>query len=426
MNIRLRIGFLVVVMIAVFSQLAGAQYSIPLKSERAITIADNVIAWQTDAGGWTKNIDFSTVMYQPHMSKGDGTFDNNASIKEMRFLAYMYMTHGFDRYKDAVIKGIDWMLDAQYPSGGWPQYYPLRGGYSDNVTFNDGAMINVLNYIQEILKYQGLYQFIGEERFERLEAALEKGIEFILKAQIEVNGHLTAWCQQHDPVTYEPRMGRSYEHPSIVSAESVPIVEFLMSLPDPSEDVRRAILSALEWFELSQLPNRQWARFYDIQSNVPIFSGRDGIIRYEVTDIELERQQGYSWFSGSPGRSLDKGRHGGYMDKLRESLPDHKQITIDVFTDPAIPKFKSPKIQPPPTAKGMLDIEIEITMRKPEDLEEVVIKIDSQEIYRGSDSVIRLSYDTTQVSNGTHVIIVQTMTKLGTALTHNVRFTVNN
>lgn len=434
MSSKVRVGLLAIILIVACSQLAGAQYSIPLKSERAITVADNIIAWQTESGGWNKNIDFSSVMYQPGMSRGErtssgveaGTFDNSASINEMKFLAMMYATHGTERYKDAVIKGVDWMLDAQYTSGGWPQYYPLRGGYSDNVTFNDGAMTNVLKYIQEILKYRGLYEYLGEERFARLEAALDKGLEFILKAQIEVNGHLTAWCQQHDPVTYEPKMGRSYEHPSIVSAESVPIVEFLMSLPDPSDEVRRAILSALEWFEISRLPNGQWARFYDIQSNVPIFSGRDSIIRYEVTDIEMERQKGYSWFSGNPGTVLDKGRRGGYMDQLRESLPDHKSITIDVFTDPAIPKFNSPKIQPPPTVKGVLEIDIEISMRNPENLEEVVIKIDQEEVYRGNDLQIKVPFDTTGLRNGQYMITVETLTKLGTALTHTVNVGVNN
>lgn len=434
MSSKVRVGLLAIILIVACSQLAGAQYSIPLKSERAITVADNIIAWQTESGGWNKNIDFSSVMYQPGMSRGErtssgveaGTFDNSASINEMKFLAMMYATHGTERYKDAVIKGVDWMLDAQYPSGGWPQYYPLRGGYSDNVTFNDGAMTNVLKYIQEILKYRGLYEYLGEERFARLEAALDKGLEFILKAQIEVNGHLTAWCQQHDPVTYEPKMGRSYEHPSIVSAESVPIVEFLMSLPDPSDEVRRAILSALEWLEISRLPNGQWARFYDIQSNVPIFSGRDSIIRYEVTDIEMERQKGYSWFSGNPGTVLDKGRRGGYMDQLRESLPDHKSITIDVFTDPAIPKFNSPKIQPPPTVKGVLEIDIEISMRNPENLEEVVIKIGQEEVYRGNDLQIKVPFDTTGLRNGQYMITVETLTKLGTALTHTVNVGVNN
>lgn len=424
---------LLAVMFVVCTSAVSAQYGVPT-SARAVDLADNLIAWQTESGGWTKNTDFSTVKYQPGMSRGPvnrygqecGTFDNNASIDEMRFLAMVYKWHGHERHKEAFMKGLNWMLEAQYPSGGWPQYYPLRDGYWDNVTYNDNAMVRILSFIRDMLNQQALYDFIGEENFVRLEEAYEKGIEYILKSQIEVNGHLTAWCQQHDPVTYEPRMGRAYEHPSIVSAESVGVVRFLMSIPDPSEEVRRAIVSALEWFELAQLPAGNWARFYDIDTMVPIFSGRDSIIRYQVSDIELERQQGYSWFNNSPRSLLEEARKGDYLDKLRESLPDHQPITIEAFADPAVPKFNSPKIWPAQTVSGIMTIDIELSMRKPENFEEIVIKIGNEEIYRGSEMHVQLEHDTSAMRNGIHALIVETTTKAGAFIRHSANFTVNN
>ncbi len=39
-----------------------------------------------------------------------------------------------------------------------------------------------------------------------------------------------------------------------------------------------------------------WARFYEIGTNRPIFSGRDGIVRYRLAEIELERRTGYAWY----------------------------------------------------------------------------------------------------------------------------------
>ena len=39
-----------------------------------------------------------------------------------------------------------------------------------------------------------------------------------------------------------------------------------------------------------------WARFYEIGSNRPIFSGRDGKIKYDVSEIEFERRNGYAWY----------------------------------------------------------------------------------------------------------------------------------
>ena len=86
---------------------------------------------------------------------------------------------------------------------------------------------------------------VDGERRARIEAALQRGLDFILRAQIRVNGVLTAWCAQHDPITYEPREGRSYEHPSSSGSESVGILAYLISLPNPSPAVRTALSAAL-------------------------------------------------------------------------------------------------------------------------------------------------------------------------------------
>ena len=39
----------------------------------------------------------------------------------------------------AVLRGLDYTFAAQFPNGGWPQVWPLEGGYHDAITFNDGA-----------------------------------------------------------------------------------------------------------------------------------------------------------------------------------------------------------------------------------------------------------------------------------------------
>jgi hypothetical protein len=41
-------------------------------------------------------------------------------------------------------------LRAQYPNGGWPQYYPLRTSDSRHITFNDDAMVRVMTMLDEI------------------------------------------------------------------------------------------------------------------------------------------------------------------------------------------------------------------------------------------------------------------------------------
>ena len=46
-----------------------------------------------------------------------------------------------------------------------------------------------------------------------------------------------------------------------------------------------------------------WARFYNIQTNTPIFCSRDGIPRKTLAEISHERRNGYSWL-GSFARDL--------------------------------------------------------------------------------------------------------------------------
>ena len=47
-----------------------------------------------------------------------------------------------------------------------------------------------------------------------------------------------------------------------------------------------------------------WARFYEIGTNRPIFSGRDSVVRYQLSEIEYERRNGYRWYVDRPAKLL--------------------------------------------------------------------------------------------------------------------------
>ena len=186
-------------------------------SEEALSIGDNIISWQMPHGGWWKDIAMAALPFSPErMTRGQcssndnrGTFDGPGTIDPMRYLAKVYDVTKQERFRQSFYRGLDFILDAQYESGGWPQRYPNPSGYPSYVTFNDNAMVNILKFIQEVIVGKAPFGFVSDEYKDRLTAAFEAGIEYILKAQIEVNGRPTAWAQQHDPVTYEPREGRS-------------------------------------------------------------------------------------------------------------------------------------------------------------------------------------------------------------------------
>jgi len=307
--------------------------------EEAIRIADNVLLYQRSSGGWPKNIDMARLLddaqkdtLRKDKQKTDSTLDNNATHTQIRYLAKVYEATRIERFKTGFIRAIDYLLAAQYPGGGWPQFYPLRGGYSNHVTFNDGAMIGAMGVLGDVARREPPFAPVDQQRCRRAEEAVEKGIECILRLQIVVDGKRTAWCAQHDEKTGEPRPARSYEKASISGAESVGVVRFLMGLDDPSPRIVEAVESAVAWFEQAKIPGiRQakvpdpamprgfdhvivedptavpiWARFYEIGSNRPIFCSRDGIIRRRLAEISPERRTGYAWYGYWPATLLSK------------------------------------------------------------------------------------------------------------------------
>lgn len=297
------------------------------EAEKDIRQADNLLTWQTAEGGWYKysisdkygrawNGQENKSDWRTKDGKDIGTVDNNATTNEILFLSVMYKQTGDVRYKEAVDKGLQFLLTMQYPSGGWPQVYPARGNYSDYVTFNDNAMMRVMNVLTMAKKreYPFNSDIVADDIVAKLQESLDRGLDYILKSQIAVNGVLTAWCAQHDPVSYEPREARAYEHPSISGSESVEIVKYLLALSNQTPEVRKATESAISWFDANKLSgikyvsgdknnvyfvpdpaSTSWYRFYEIGTNLPIFSGRDGIIKHNILEIEAERRNGYSW-----------------------------------------------------------------------------------------------------------------------------------
>jgi PelA/Pel-15E family pectate lyase len=301
----------------------------------SIRIAQNLIVYQHETGGWPKNTDMAkdlsqaeiiairTAQLDPQTNEGRPTIDNKATYTQMRFLARVYGGSNQPRFKASFLKGLDYLLEAQYENGGWPQFYPLRTGYYDHITFNDGAMMGVVNLLDDIA--QGAYPFVDAARQAQAQVAINQALGLILRTQVVVDGHLTAWCAQYDAETLTPADARAYELRSISGAESVAIVAYLMDIEYPREAVIRAVQAAVHWFERvaissirlikkadSSLPKGYdlvvgfdpehasplWARFYEIGSNYPMFVDRDGVITYALSEISYERRVGYAWLGG--------------------------------------------------------------------------------------------------------------------------------
>jgi len=284
-------------------------------SAEALRIADNVVLYQRDSGGWPKNIDMGKPLDDKGRAgllrvrkKNDSTIDNGATYTQLSFLARVYTAQTQERHRESFLKGLDYLFKAQYPNGGWPQFYPNLNGYYKHITFNDNAMIGVMKLLRDVAAAKPAYTFVDEARRTSAAKAVEKGIECILKTQVVVNGRRTVWCAQHDEVTLAPAAARTFELVSLSGGESVEIVRFLMSIKNPSPAVVEAIESAVAWFEQSAVKDPAgkpaWARFYEIGTNRPIFAGRDGVVKYDVKQIDEERRNNYAWYVDDAAKLL--------------------------------------------------------------------------------------------------------------------------
>lgn len=275
----------------------------------ARAIADSVLAWQLSTGAWPKNIDMTKPPAAGQKPDArESTIDNGATVTQLRFLGRVAQKTSDDRYRSAVLRGVDYLLAAQYPNGGWPQYFPLRAGYYTRITYNDNAMAGVMMLLWDVADGKADLPPFDDELRGKARAAVEKGIDVILKTQIRVDGKLTAWCQQHDEVTLAPRPARTFEPVALVSAESVGVIRVLMRVEKPGQDVIDAIEAAVAWLQRVRIDGNppKWARFYEIGTNRPIFSGRDAVIRYSVDEIEEERRNGYSWYGTYAASLLER------------------------------------------------------------------------------------------------------------------------
>lgn len=315
--------------------LAAVHYSAQIKD----TLAEKMLVYQLPNGGWGKQLnDKSVVNYNLAIDKnllkkikatGDdhATIDNNATSREINALIKSYKTTNNPEYLKSAEKGINYLLSMQYQNGGFPQYYPNTGLYRKQITYNDNAMINALTVLYNVAEGKNDFDVVDSKVKEKSKAAVQKGIDCILKTQVLQKGTPSIWGDQYNEITMQPDKARAFEPISLATGESVNIVKFLMMQPATPE-IQKSIKSAINWFKVNKIEGYSynvtkqngkavrilaedknsiiWARFYDINNNKPLFGDRDGSVKYNYNDVSEERRNGYSWFGDSPEKLIDK------------------------------------------------------------------------------------------------------------------------
>ena len=310
--------------------------------EQVREIAANVLLFQRENGGWPKDYDMLAILTseqarairESHV-RTDTTFDNHTTHTQVDYLARAFTELGEASYRDACRRGLDFMLGAQYPHGGFPQRWPNIKGIAGLITFNDGVMIGCMSVLKAAADREKHFTWLDQERRERAADAVRRGIECLLRCQIRVDGALTGWGQQHDARTFETTGARTFELACISPADTTDIARFLMRL-ERTPEIAQAVDGAVAWLQRVMLKGVRvdrvpapaveffrhktdfdvvvvddkkapplWARTYEVGTNRPIFASRDGVKVYTLAEVDRERRTGSGWYGTWPRQLLE-------------------------------------------------------------------------------------------------------------------------
>ncbi|RZK24222.1 MAG: hypothetical protein EOO56_02270 [Hymenobacter sp.] len=172
-------------------------------------------------GGWPKAVGEAKVDYHHPLTVGqkatlrddggrnDATIDNGATTHEITYLLRAFVRTSNPAGRAAAGRGVRYLLSMQYPSGGFPQFYPDLSGYHLGITYNDDAMVRVLTLLCSVAERRAAW-------------AGARGIGCILQTQYVRHGQRTAWCAQYDEKTLLAAKARNFELPSLSGGELVP------------------------------------------------------------------------------------------------------------------------------------------------------------------------------------------------------------
>ncbi|RCS50515.1 pectic acid lyase [Bremerella cremea] len=293
--------------------------------DAATETGEALIHGQLSSGGWTNCIDFNPHgdrVAQYRNGKGEGK--NNSSLDDdqtqaaIRFLMRLDQAHRFQNpsVHEATTTALDALLAAQFSNGGFPQVWtapvnqilPREKGnfptydwraegriknYWDMYTLNDGLAGTVSAVLIEA------HQIYRDERYLN---ALSKLGDFLILAQMPAPQ--PAWAQQYS-YGMTPIWARRFEPPAIAGHESQDVIATLLSIYAVTQDTKYLdpIPPALKYLESSLLPNGQLARYYELQSNKPLYMNRNGK-NYFLTYDDTNLPDHYSWKTNSKLKQL--------------------------------------------------------------------------------------------------------------------------
>lgn len=283
--------------------------------DAAVDAARAVAFGQLKSGGWTNCVDFNPRGERSaEYRNGQGRGKNNSSLDDGQTQSALLLLIETDQalefqdhsIHDAAVTGLTALLSAQFPNGAFPQVWtgpvekqPVRAArypdyewrtegriknYWDMYTLND----DVCGYVTRTLL--AAHRVYDDDRY--LEAVKKLG-EFLVLAQMP--DPQPGWAQQYN-YDMQPIWARRFEPPGVSGDESQEAIETLLDIYEATGDrqLLKPIPRALAYLKRSRLRDGRLARYYELQTNRPLYMQRSGR-QYSLTYSDRNLPSHYGW-----------------------------------------------------------------------------------------------------------------------------------
>ncbi|WP_186775943.1 pectate lyase [Rubripirellula reticaptiva] len=289
----------------------------PFYLQAALDAGNALRHGQLKSGGWTSAIDFDprgtqVADYRNGHGRGKNysTLDDGKSQSAIQFLAKLDEATGFanEAIHESVIFALNALLGAQFANGGFPQAWPMTTGTKppENLkasypeydwrtehrikeywylsTLNDNLARDVAETLGEA------YRVYKDPRF--LDSLRRLG-DFLLLAQMPEPQ--PGYAQQYTP-QMKPAWARKFEPPAITSSETQSTLFALILISELTDETKylAPIEPALKWLQRSLLSDGRLARYYELESNRPLYMKRSGDV-YSLTYQDDDLPGHYGW-----------------------------------------------------------------------------------------------------------------------------------
>ena len=253
----------------------GMRYDALLEGTLDVTtsVADLIVALQNEDGGFQvlpDNYEMSQKKTGLGSMKDVSSVYNGATTSELKYLAkYITANKPEDsKYQDAFVKGIKYLLTTQHDNGGWSMNPGSGSGFNANIEVGNKAMTEVLTLLSDIaiLNNQDYVFARKAMNVDEIKSAVEKGNDFIVKSQINNNNKKSGWATQYDK-SGNVTMGHTYERESVSSYTTKDVIDYLMTIHNPSQDIKDAVESAYSWLKDVKIADKEQKVVKDTSMN---------------------------------------------------------------------------------------------------------------------------------------------------------------